>query len=153
MVLKSLIIISILSIINSCKYNIEHQYPTQKNYYQKKSIGKFFDRDLVFRKKHNQQKLTLSRHDFWQQQKNKILAAGFEIDFSDDELFFITTKWKNHDQNHQIKINILFKNNYKNHSKNLSITVATRIKNPQQEWVLSDKKKLKNLYLNKIIKN
>jgi isochorismate synthase EntC len=152
MVLKATpIAIFILIFIQSCNFdNVRSEYPSQRNSYQKKSIGKFFKKDLAFRNKKNHKHQQLSRHEFWQNLKNKIIEEGFEIDFKDDELFFITTEWYNHDQQNQIKINILLKSGYTSHIKNLSINVSTRVKNSKDEWVLYEKKYLKDLYLNKI---
>jgi hypothetical protein len=149
-VLKTIITFTIIATLHACNIDTKRQYPSHKNYYQKKSIGKFFDKDLIFRNKKNQKTQQLSRRQFWQQIKKKILIEGFEIDFSDEELFFITSKWKDHDKNNQIKINILFKRDYKNHGKNISITIATRIKNNQQQWILSETQSLKDIYKKKL---
>jgi hypothetical protein len=144
--------ISIIIIITtfSCKLDIKHQYPDQKTSYQKQSIGKFFHKELTLFDEKNQKLDKLSRDEFWQKIKEKLKSENFEIDFTDNELFFITTKWKNHDKNNQVKLNILLKNKHKNYSENLSITVTNRFKNSDQKWVISKNEKLEKLYLRKI---
>ena len=110
-------------------------------------MGKFFKKDLIFKNNKYHKKEYKSREEFWSNIKEKIINKGFEIDFSDNELFFMTTKWKQHDEKNQVKINILLKNNYKNQNKNLSITATIRVKNKQDQWILSENQYLQNFYL------
>ena len=158
--MKLLLMIKIYIILLSfflfgCDLDIKHDYPENKNFQQKKNIGKFFNKEIsLYNPKISQKKIT--REELWNNAIKITKNEGFEIDFIDSNIMLLVTKWFKKTDNLQIKLQIFIKENQKKdfNAENLIISISSK-KKENNLWVLFKKenKNTINYLKDKILNN